>query len=160
MKNTTYIEKCLEYDVVTYILTFTKRVLYLIFRKKIAFWIKKRCFIGHQNQRFRLKKGCFFFQNPRKGGVFQTWVRAWYTLWSGVGDRAPNAFLHMRKQVLQAYCRNRHAYKRELSDVIYCLIFVDVDIGNFCVLFIYFMQLFLMLENIEILQQWCWLSQK
>ena len=41
--------------------------------------------------------------------------------------------------VLQAYCKNRHAYKRELSDVIYCLTFVDVDIGNFCVLFIYFM---------------------
>ena len=27
MKNTTYIEKCLEFDAVTYILTFTKRVL-------------------------------------------------------------------------------------------------------------------------------------
>ena len=62
--------------------------------------------------------------------------------------------------MLQAYCRNRHAYKRELSDVIHCLIFVDVDIGNFCVLFIYFMQLFLMLEKIDILQQWCLISQK
>ena len=50
-----------------------------------------------------------------------------------------SVYEHMRKQVLQAYCRNRHAYKRELSDVIYCLIFVEVDIGNFCVLFIYFM---------------------
>ena len=50
-----------------------------------------------------------------------------------------SVYEHMRKQVHQAYCRNRHAYKRELSDVIYCLIFVDVDIGNFCVLFIYFM---------------------
>ena len=55
--------------------------------------------------------------------------------------------------MLQAYCRNRHAYKQELSDVIYCLIFVDVDIGNFCVLFIYFMRLFLMLEKIDILQK-------
>ena len=42
-----------------------------------------------------------------------------------------SVYEHMRKQVLQAYCRNRHAYKREFSDVIYCLIFVDVDIGNF-----------------------------
>ena len=50
-----------------------------------------------------------------------------------------SVYEHMRKQVLQAYCRNRHAYKRELSDVIYCLIFVDVDINNFCVLFVYFM---------------------
>ena len=71
-----------------------------------------------------------------------------------------SVYEHMRKQVLQAYCRNRHAYERELSDVIYCLIFVDVDIGNFCVLFIYFMQSFLMLEKIDILQQWCWISQK
>ena len=47
-----------------------------------------------------------------------------------------SVYEHMRKQVLQAYCRNRHAYKRELNDVIYCLIFVDI--GNFCVLFIYF----------------------
>ena len=67
---------------------------------------------------------------------------------------------HIRKQVLQAYCRNCHSYKRELSDVIYCLIFVDVDIGNFCVLFIYFMWLVLMLEKIDTLQQRCWLSQK
>ena len=36
-----------------------------------------------------------------------------------------SVYEHMRKQVLQAYCRNRH--------------FVDVDIGNFCVLFFYFM---------------------
>ena len=64
-----------------------------------------------------------------------------------------SVYKHMRKQMLQAYCRNRHAYKRELSDVIYCLIFVDVDIGNFCVLLNYFMQLFLMLEKIsEIIQ--------
>ena len=48
-----------------------------------------------------------------------------------------SVYEHMRKQVLQAYCRNRHAYKRELSDVIYCLIFVDVDIGNFCGFFIF-----------------------
>ena len=72
-----------------------------------------------------------------------------------------SVYEHMRKQVLQANCRNRHAYKRELSDVIYCLIFVDVDIGNICVLFIYLFYLIIsMLEKIDILQQWCWLSQK
>ena len=44
---------------------------------------------------------------------------------------------------LQEYCRNRHAYKRELSGVINCLIFVDVDNklhfirGTFYVLIIY-----------------------
>ena len=33
-----------------------------------------------------VKKGMVFFvQNPRKRGVFQICVRAWYTLWSGVG---------------------------------------------------------------------------
>ena len=33
-----------------------------------------------------LEKGCcFFVQNPRKGGVFQAWVRGWFTFWSGVG---------------------------------------------------------------------------
>ena len=78
MKNTTYI------DVIAYIPTFTKRVLYLTLRKNRVL-LKKGCFIGRQNQRFRSKKGCFYLQNPRKGGVFQTWVRACYTLWSGVG---------------------------------------------------------------------------
>ena len=29
--------------------------------------------------------GFFFVQYPRKGGVFQTWVRAWYTRWLGMG---------------------------------------------------------------------------
>ena len=54
--------------------------------KKIRVLFKKGCFIGPQNQRFRFKKGWVFFaQNSRKGGVFQTWARAWYTLWSGGG---------------------------------------------------------------------------
>ena len=47
----------------------------------------------------------------------------------------PNAFLRrlhgvytsILEKPLQAYCRNRRAYKRELTDVIYCLIFVFVD---------------------------------
>ena len=48
---------------------------------------------------------------------------------------ASNAFLwclhgvytSILEKAHQAYCRNRHAYKRQLSEVIYCLIFVDVD---------------------------------
>ena len=51
---------------------------------KIVFCFKEGYFIGPQNQRLRLKKGCFFAQDPRKGGIFQAWVRAWYTFWSGV----------------------------------------------------------------------------
>ena len=82
-------------------------------------------------------------------GVLQTWIKALgidivmscHCASTACTQRARRAqcvstassrsvYEHMRKQVLQAYCRNRHAYKRELSDVIYCLIFVDVDIGN------------------------------
>ena len=48
-----------------------------------------------------------------------------------------SVYEHMRK-VLQSYCRNRHAYKRELSDVIYCLIFVEVDIGNLCFIYLFY----------------------
>ena len=63
MKNTTYI------DVVAYIPTFTKRVLYLTLRKNRVL-LKKGCFIGRRNQRFRLKKGCFFSSKIREKGVF------------------------------------------------------------------------------------------
>ena len=69
MKNTTYIEKCLEFDVVTYILIFTKRVHYLTLRKNRVL-LKKGCFIERQNQRFRLKKGCFFRPKSAKRGYF------------------------------------------------------------------------------------------
>ena len=63
-----------------------KRVPWLILRKKIAFCLKNVYFIEPQNQRFRLKRGCFFSSEIREKGVFfKLWVRAWYTLWSGVG---------------------------------------------------------------------------
>ena len=67
-----------------HIFSLSQEVLELILRKNRVL-LKKGCFIGPQNQRFRLKKaGYFFFViTPRKGGVLQTWVRAWYTLWSG-----------------------------------------------------------------------------
>ena len=85
MKITTYIKKCHKFDAVTYILTFTKNGTVAYITKTNRVLLKRGCFIGPQNQRFRLKKGCFVVRNPWKGGVFETWVRAWYTLWSGVG---------------------------------------------------------------------------
>ena len=46
----------------------------------------------------------------------------------------------MRKQVPRAYSRNRHAYKRELSDVRYLL---DVDIGIFlCFIYLFYVIIF------------------
>ena len=32
------------------------------------------------------KRDIFLAQNPRKGGIFQGWVQAWYTFWSEVGE--------------------------------------------------------------------------
>ena len=69
-----------------------------------------------------------------------------------------SVYEHMRKEVPQAYCRNRHSYKRELSDIL----------PNFrwcwyrqflCFIYLFYV-IILMLEKIDILQQWCWLSQK
>ena len=55
MKNTTYIEKCLEFNAVTYILTFTK----MVHLRKNGILLKKKggggYFIGPKNQRFRPK---------------------------------------------------------------------------------------------------------
>ena len=39
-------------------------------------FLKQGSPLAPRNQRIRLKKGCFFFQDPRKG-VYQTWVGAW-----------------------------------------------------------------------------------
>ena len=58
MKNTSYIEKCLESDAVTYILIFTKKAKKSLFPEKIKLAI-----------------------SVEKGVFSQTWVRAW----SGVG---------------------------------------------------------------------------
>ena len=41
-----------------------------------------------------VEKGVSFSsKNPRNGGVFQTWVRAWYTPWSGVGPRFTDSYI-------------------------------------------------------------------
>ena len=54
-----------------------------------------------------------------------------------------SVYEHMRKQVPQAYSRNRHAYKRELSGVRYLLIFVDVDIGILlCFIYLFYVIIF------------------
>ena len=61
MKNTTYIEKCLEIDTVV-ILTFTKKVYFILYSKKNVFAFKKKWyFIGPKIQLFLLIKFfCFF----------------------------------------------------------------------------------------------------
>ena len=69
MKNTTYIETCIEFDAVTYILTITKGY-YSLYDEKNRVLFKKGCFIEPQNQPFRLKKFFFFFGG---GGRLQTY---------------------------------------------------------------------------------------
>ena len=48
------------------------QILYFIFyiENRIAFCFKKGCFIGPQNQRFRLKRGCFSRPKSTKMGYF------------------------------------------------------------------------------------------
>ena len=70
MKNTTYIEKCNEFDAVTYILTITKGY-FSLYEETNPVLLKKGCFIEPQNQRFRLKKWCFFIQIREKGVFFK-----------------------------------------------------------------------------------------
>ena len=84
MKNTTYIEKCIELDAVTYILITTKGY-FSLYDEKIAFCLKRGVLLSLKISDFDWKRVFFIVQNPRKGGLFQTWVRAWYTLWSKVG---------------------------------------------------------------------------
>ena len=87
MKNTTYIETCLEFDTVIH---FHKKGTVSYTTKKKALCLKRGCFIGPQNQRFCLKKGCFFVQNPRKGGVFSNLATSMlYTSGREWGERIP-----------------------------------------------------------------------
>ena len=67
MKNMTYIEKCLEFDAVTYILTFTKNDTLTYITKKSRLF-KKGVFYWASKSEISVEKGVFFFvQNPRKG---------------------------------------------------------------------------------------------
>ena len=64
MKNMTYIEKCLEFDAVTYILTITKRYLSIydekIYDEKIAFCLKRGVFYWASKSAISVEKGVFF----------------------------------------------------------------------------------------------------
>ena len=77
MKNTTYIDKCLEFD--TVILTFIKKntLSYINITKKNGFCLRKGCFIGPQNELFRLKRGVFSSKIRKRGGGYRpdTWWR-------------------------------------------------------------------------------------
>ena len=70
MKNTTCIEKCPEFDTVTYILTFTEKVLRL-YNEKNAFCLKMGVLLGLKINDLGRKMGCFFVQNPRKEVFFK-----------------------------------------------------------------------------------------
>ena len=83
MKNTMY-----TVNIFIQLISLSQKGYFIVYNEnKIALCLKKGCFIRPQNRRFPLKRFFFFVQNPRKGGVFQAYVRAWYTFWWGVGGR-------------------------------------------------------------------------
>ena len=60
-----------------------------------------------------VEKGVFFFvQNLQKGGVFQTWVRAWYTLWLRVERPAS-----LRGQLVNSLAPGRFDYSLKLVNL-------------------------------------------
>ena len=71
--------------------------------------------LGLKISDFGWKKGVIF-QNPRKGGVFQTCVRALYTLCSGVGAGS-QAHTHAITS-LQLHALNRHWTSSGLSHLL------------------------------------------
>ena len=73
-----YIEKCLEFD--TVIPNSQKGQAILYNEKGNAFCLKGGVLLGLKISDFGWKRGVFFIQNPRRGGVFQTWGQAWYAL--------------------------------------------------------------------------------
>ena len=58
------------FDAATYNLTFIKKKGTVAYITKNRVLLKKGCFVGPQNQRFRLKKGWFFSSKIREKGVF------------------------------------------------------------------------------------------
>ena len=66
MKNTMYTGKCL----IQFISLSQKGCFVLYNENKIVFYFKKGCFIGPQNQPFRLKKGSFSQPESAKRGCF------------------------------------------------------------------------------------------
>ena len=71
MKNTTYIEKCLEFDAVTYVLTFPKSGTVAYNTKKNRILLKKGVFYWASKSVISVEKGvCFFRPKYAKKGVF------------------------------------------------------------------------------------------
>ena len=65
---------------------FHKKGYFSLYYEKIVFAKKSGVVLGLKISDFGWKRGVFFRpKSAKKGDVFQTWVRAWYTLWSGVG---------------------------------------------------------------------------
>ena len=52
---------------------------------KSRFALKRGVLLDLKICGFGWERGVFLAQNPRKWCIFQAWVRAWYTFWSGVG---------------------------------------------------------------------------
>ena len=77
-KNTAVIEKCLS---LIQLFSLSKKDILSYITKKTNFALKRvwgcgGVLLGLKNSGFDWKGGVFFVQNPRKGGIFQTWVRA------------------------------------------------------------------------------------
>ena len=70
MKNTKYIEKYVEFDAVTYILTFTKKGNVAYITKKSRFAWKRGVLLGSKISDFGWKGGVFFRPKSAKRGCF------------------------------------------------------------------------------------------
>ena len=88
MENTTYIEKCLEFDAELYSHFHKKNgtVVYIT-KKSRFFFLKKGVLLCLKINDFGWKRGIFRPNSAKKGVFFKTWVRAWHKPWSGVGGR-------------------------------------------------------------------------
>ena len=104
MKNTTYIEKCREFDVVAYILTFTKRVLYLTLRNNRVL-LKKGVFYWTSKSAISVGKGVFFFRpKSAKRGCFSNLGTS--VVYALVGSRGAG---HKRRHTFQHWNFNKIA---------------------------------------------------
>ena len=70
MENTTHIEKCIEFDAVTYILTITKGY-FSLYDEKIAFCLKRGVLLSLKISDFDWKRGVFSSKIREKGVFFK-----------------------------------------------------------------------------------------
>ena len=106
MKNTMYMEKCLQFD--TVILTFIKFLSYS--KKRVLLW-KRGVYLGLKISDCGWKRGVYYSSKIREKGVFfRTLVRAWYTLWSALsgwpGICMPIGGVVIRYVVISKYNQN------------------------------------------------------